>query len=220
MTIHHTDRAGTLLLRSTPTTTPTTGAAVAPADIGTRALVDRDGKPLDLRAAAEDAAGRFEGYAVLWDTVDSYGTTFAPGCFSAGGLDGDLYALLAMHDPFQPIGTFTAAEDGTGLYIKGGWDDDPAGQSWRAKAKGSAPELSVGFRAIMVDPDDENRFTQTRLVEVSQITRRMAAVPGAGFAAARGVPLDGAAAGRRAQDDAENARRLAVARARLELSRS
>jgi hypothetical protein len=31
----------------------------------------------------------------------------------------------------------------------------------------------------MVDPDDESAFTQCRLVETSQITRRMASVPGA-----------------------------------------
>lgn len=148
---------------------------------------------LSLRAAADDDAdgsGAFEGWAVLFDTVDAYGTTFAPGSFDAGGLDRDLYALLAMHDPEQVIGTFTAEErvtdDAAGVWIRGAWDPTPEGQAARARARsGSAPELSVGFVPMMLDPDDENRFTQVRLVETSQITRRMAAVPGAGFAAAR-----------------------------------
>lgn len=141
---------------------------------------------LDLRAAGDSDTGAFEGYAVLWDVTDSYGTRFAPGCFSAGGLDEDLYALLAMHDPTQVIGTFRAREDERGLYITGSWDDTSSGRDARARAKsGSAPGLSVGFVPLMVDPNDENRYTQTRLVEVSQITARMAAVPGAEFAGVR-----------------------------------
>lgn len=167
----------------------------------TRTLVGVDGAPLSLRAAAEQGSG-FEGYACLWDTVDAYGTTFAPGTFSRGGLDGELYALLFMHDPSSVIGTFTAREDERGLWIAGDWDDTPEGQSARARAKsGSAPELSVGFRPMMVDPDDADRFTQARLIETSQITARMAAVPGAGFAAARAQLPTGKPEGERQQDD-------------------
>lgn len=154
--------------------------------VQTRTLVDASGAPISLRAAAASDTGVFDGYAVLWDVLDAYGTTFAPACFGAGGLDSDLYALLAMHDPTEVIGTFTAKEDDTGLWIAGGWDDTPEGSTARKRAgSGSAPELSVGFVPLMLDPDDENRFTQTRLVEVSQITRRMGAVPGAAFASVR-----------------------------------
>jgi HK97 family phage prohead protease len=138
-----------------------------------------------VRAAAEDA-GTFDGWAVLWDTVDSYGTTFAPTSFTDGGLDSDPYAMLWMHDRDRPIGVFTAESRDRGLWIEGGWDDTTDGRDARARAKsGSAPGLSVGFVPIMVDPDDENRFTQVRLVETSQITRRMAAVPGAELVGAR-----------------------------------
>lgn len=145
---------------------------------------------LDLRAAAADAAAAtFEGYACVWDVIDSYGTTFAPRCFSAGGLDADPYPLVWMHDPDKVLGTFTATEDARGLLIRGAWDDTVRGRDARAQARsGSAPGLSVGFVPIMVDPNDENRFTQVRLVETSQIVARMAAVPGASIHTARGVP--------------------------------
>lgn len=158
-------------------------------------LTDRQGRAVDIRAAAQpDGSGTFEGYACVFDVTDAYGTRFAPGCFGAGGLDADLYALLWMHDPTAVIGTFTGQEDERGLWIAGGWDPTPEGQAARARAaSGSAPGLSVGFVPLMLDPDDENRFTQARLVETSQITARMAAVPGAGFSSARsslprGVP--------------------------------
>lgn len=155
---------------------------------------------LDMRAAAE--AGTFEGYLCLHDVVDSYGTEWAPGAWSAGGLDTTerAYALLHMHDPYTPVGTFSAREDDTGLWIAGAWDDSTAGRDARARGKsGSMPALSVGFEALAVDPDKPSRFLQTRLVEGSQITARMGAVPGAGFSKTRITPLDAAAAALRAK---------------------
>lgn len=189
---------------------------------------------LELRAAAADdehPTGLFSGWAVLFDTVDAYGTTFAPGSFDAGGLDRELYALLAMHDPEQVIGVFTAEErmgfdDGTGkgerdgVWIDGGWDPTPEGQAARARARsGSAPELSVGFVPMMLDPDNDTRFTQVRLVETSQITRRMAAVPGAGFAAARhALPRGAVGAEPETLADAKLLERRRAAAAMLELA--
>lgn len=135
---------------------------------------------IDVRAAADTETGSFEGIACVPGVRDSYGTVFAPGCWTAGGLDEDLYALLAMHNPTEPLGTFTAREDDAGLHIAGAWDDTALGRDWRTRARtGSAALLSVGFVPLMVDPDDGDLFTQCRLVEVSQITARMAAVPGA-----------------------------------------
>jgi HK97 family phage prohead protease len=164
----------------------------------TRAL-----QQLDLRAA-DNQDGTFSGYACVWDVVDSYGTTFRRGCFLEGGLDQGEYALLWMHDPTQPIGAFTAEEDGHGLLIKGGWDETPEGQAKRVMARRSAPGLSVGFVPVGVDPDDENAFTSARLVETSQITLRMASVPGASITDARRRLLagDGELEQRQAQVDA------------------
>lgn len=159
-----------------------------------------------VRAAeADDGSGTFDGWAVRYEVKDSYGTTFGRGSFTEGGLDSDPYAFLWMHDRDVPVGVFTAEDKPEGLWIAGGWDDTTAGRDARVRAKsGSAPGLSVGFVALMVDPDDETRFTQTRLVEVSQITRRMAAVPGS--------ELVGARANAAAADDIRLAARAQAAR--------
>lgn len=152
-------------------------------------LETRGLQELQIRAAdSED--GTFEGYACVWDVVDSYGTQFRQGSFIEGGLDQGEYALLWMHNPTEVLGAFTAAEDNHGLLIKGGWDDTTAGRDARVKARRSAPGLSVGFVPIGVDPDDDTVFTSARLVETSQITLRMASVPGAGITKARQITDD------------------------------
>jgi HK97 family phage prohead protease len=148
----------------------------------------------ELTVRADDkGASTFEGWAVMWGVVDSYGTTFKRGSFIEGGLDQGEYALLWMHDPMRPIGAFAAEERDKGLWIEGGWDDTPEGQAARVRARRSAPGLSVGFVPIGVDPDDQDTFTSARLVETSQITLRMASVPGAAITASRISNEDAAA---------------------------
>ncbi|WNI15568.1 HK97 family phage prohead protease [Actinacidiphila sp. ITFR-21] len=135
--------------------------------------------------------GTFEGVACRFNVVDSYGTTFHPNAFKKGGLRGS-YALLFMHDPYQPVGTFTAEERTDHLWISGRYDDTQAGQDARTMARsGSASELSVGFVRTDIpkwdkvkelsEEDQKELFANiraVRLVETSQITARMAAVPG------------------------------------------
>jgi HK97 family phage prohead protease len=133
----------------------------------------------------DPTAGTFEGIALRWSTVDAYGTQFTQGAF-AETLDTDPYAYLWMHDARTVIGQFTAKELDAGLAITGAYDDTPDGQAARVRAKsGSAPDLSIGFSRYATDPDDETIITGARLVEVSQITRRMAAVPGASLTGVR-----------------------------------
>lgn len=146
---------------------------------------------IDLRAAAASATGEFEGFLCRFNERDSYGTRFMPGSFVAGGLDERLYPLLWMHDPFQPGATFTAEErGGEGLWIQGQYDDTQVGQDMRVRAKsGSAPELSVGFVWLDSDAEDENDITKARVVEGSQITARMASVPGSQISAVRQAAL-------------------------------
>lgn len=195
-------------------------AAEVGAALGAEGIRTTATQPLTVRvgeAGTDDDGGTFEGYACVWGVTDAYGTQFARGCFSAGGLDEEPYALLWMHDPWQVLGIFTATEDDHGLLIAGRWDRTREGQDARAKAdSGSAAELSVGFVPVMVDPDDDQVFTAARLVETSQITRRMAAVPGAAITGSRG-PLpkgrpgdDPAAAGTAAADAAAAAARVAL----------
>lgn len=139
----------------------------------------------------EDEDGTFSGVACQYGKKDSYGTTFQPGVFRRG-IDKGSYAYLWMHNPFIPIGTFRADEQSNFLHIDGRYDDTADGRDKRAMARsGSARELSVGFIrtdlpdwkkiAEMSDEDRDdvmNNIRSARLVEVSQITARMAAVPG------------------------------------------
>jgi HK97 family phage prohead protease len=185
----------------------------------TRLAVPATAGGIDLRAAAA-GSGEFEGYACRWNVTDSFGTRFVPGCFTAGELDERLYALLWMHDPNQPGATFTARETDDGLWIEGAYDETQLGQDMRARAKsGSAPELSVGFVWRDSDPDDENAITNARLVETSQITARMASVPGAQISAVRAASLGGEqledAVLVHEDTDVRGALHLAAARARL-----
>lgn len=139
----------------------------------------------------EDQDGTFDGVACQYGKKDSYGTTFHPGVFRRG-IDKGSYAYLWMHSPYTPIGTFRADEQSNLLHIGGAYDDTQDGRDKRAMARsGSARELSVGFVRTDLPPweklaemgDDDradvlDNIRSARLVEVSQITARMAAVPG------------------------------------------
>lgn len=168
---------------------------------------------LDLRFGnGAQVDGTFDGYGSVHNVVDSYGTRMLPGSWTAGGLDDKPYALLWMHDPTVVLGTFTATEDERGLWITGRYDATDVGQRARAQAQsGSAPGLSVGFSVVSALADDEDAFNSVRLVEVSQITARMAATPGAEMSGVRQAESHALAA-------ATVARRAAVARARLLLA--
>ena len=139
----------------------------------------------------EGQDGTFDGVACQYGKKDSYGTTFHPGVFKRG-IDKGSYAYLFMHSPYDPIGTFRADEQPNLLHIAGAYDDTQSGRDKRAMARsGSARELSVGFVRTdlpewkkIAEMGDEDRadlldnIRSARLVEVSQITARMAAVPG------------------------------------------
>lgn len=171
---------------------------------------------IDLRAAAASESGEFEGYLCRFNVTDSYGTHFVPGCFERGGLDEALYALLWMHDPYLPGATFTATEDSEGLFIKGAYDDTQQGQDMRVRAKsGSAPELSVGFVWLDSDENDENAITKARMVEGSQITARMASVPGSQISAVRSGWAGQQAIEVADESGVKDALRIAAARAKL-----
>jgi HK97 family phage prohead protease len=188
---------------------------------------------------ADGEDGTFEGVGCRYGVVDSYGTTFHPGVFKKGLRGG--YALLFMHNPSQPVGTFTAEERGDHLFISGRYDDTVAGRDARTMARsGSAPELSVGFvrtdlpdwKTLAALPEEEYKeklrnIRSARLVEVSQITARMAAVPGSKLKTVRAAlgalfaedepdSLDGQVAAERDRLAAEStARRRAAARLTL-----
>jgi HK97 family phage prohead protease len=142
-------------------------------------------RAIELRAIP-GLENSFEGLACRYGVEDSYGTTFVTMCFTRGGLDNKGYALLWMHDPNRPVGTFTAVERKDGLYIVGTWDDTTAGRDARMAAmSGSAGDLSVGFTWYKEPGSSEDSITIAKLQEVSQVTSRFGAVPGSVLTAVR-----------------------------------
>lgn len=162
---------------------------------------------IEVQVDDDSTSGTFAGWGIRWNVTDSYGTRFRQGCFAAA-LDSDPYAFLWMHDPWTVLGSFAAEERDEGLWIEGTYDPTPEGQTGRARARSrSASELSIGFRRARTNPDDETEITEATLLEVSQITARMASSPGAALADARATA--------EATKALETRRRITAARLRL-----
>jgi len=78
----------------------------------------------EIKRAAVDDTGTFEGYASVYGGVDSYGDTIAVHAYAATlekhRQANTRPALLFSHDPGQPIGVWQdMREDGQGLRVKG-----------------------------------------------------------------------------------------------------
>jgi uncharacterized protein len=78
----------------------------------------------EIKRAAVDETGMFEGMASCYGSVDSYGDTIAPHCYAATleqhKAAGTRPALLFSHDPSQPIGVWQdMRETSEGLRVKG-----------------------------------------------------------------------------------------------------
>jgi HK97 family phage prohead protease len=174
-----------------------------------------------LESPAEGAG--FDGWACRSDRRDAYGTEFAPGCWGDGteSLAERTFPLCWFHDPSNPLGTLRAEDREDGLWITGGWDDTPEGQTGRERARtGSAPALSVGFVPLVSEWHDATdvepaweRFLQCRLIEVSQITLGFQAVPDSEFASARALVVN------RPPDPVSSLPDRGLARSRLLLAR-
>jgi HK97 family phage prohead protease len=78
----------------------------------------------EIKRAAVDETGTFEGYASVYGGVDSYGDTIAVHAYKATlekhQQANTRPAMLFSHDPAQPIGVWLdMREDGQGLRVKG-----------------------------------------------------------------------------------------------------
>jgi uncharacterized protein len=88
-------------------------------------MTDRRLSPaFEIKRAAVDDAGTFEGYASVYGGVDSYGDTIAVNAYAASlerhKRANTRPALLFSHDPAQPIGSWQhMAEDAQGLRVVG-----------------------------------------------------------------------------------------------------
>jgi len=140
----------------------------------TRAYHMPDG--LQFRAVeADDSDGVFEGYAVVWDVVDSHGTRFRKGSFKKT-LDerGDKIKILNQHNIEEPIGKpLEMHEDATGLFVRGQLTEGVQKADEMRKLIGDdvIDSLSIGFSTIKDKQAGQYRdITEVKLYEFSPVT--------------------------------------------------
>lgn len=133
----------------------------------------------ELKFQAE--TGQFEGYASVFETVDTANDRVAPGAFRRS-LDehrrqNRLPPLLWQHDAAQPIGAWREVyEDGHGLYVRGDLfvNDIPrAREAYKLMQEKVVNGLSIGYRVRQSHRDQKagiRVLTDVDLLEISMVT--------------------------------------------------
>lgn len=142
--------------------------------------VKNAGVRLDAKALGDD--GTIEGYASVWNVVDSANEATLPGAFkaslAAAKREKRRIKMLYQHDRYTPIGVWDELEeDQTGLRVKGRLliDVSPKAMEVYGLVKGEAlDELSIGYREIETKNDPSRPgvllLKQLDLREVSPVT--------------------------------------------------
>lgn len=138
------------------------------------------GVALDVKAVGDD--GVIEGYASVWNKVDSYNEAVERGAFKqslgAARREKRSIKMLYQHDSFQPIGVWDdLVEDDTGLRVKGRILKDAsvkAAETYALIREGALDELSIGYREVETKKDPSRPgvllLKQLNLREVSVVT--------------------------------------------------
>lgn len=155
---------------------------------------------IEVRFAAPGEDGTVEGIAVRFDTVDSYGTTFAASAFA--GLEGRTVPMLWSHDPAEVVGSWTGFTIGPKeLRVRGKLNLD-VGRAREVRAMllaGDVRGLSVGFNTLK----SENRAGGIRHVVKAQLHEisftALPAIPGTRVTAIRSTDDRAGAAARLAE---------------------
>jgi len=142
-------------------------------------------KPLGSQAFFEcalelkslDAAGRFAGYASVFDVVDAQRDVVKRGAFlrTLAGRVGEI-KLLWQHQMEEPIGFFTAMfEDAKGLYVEGQLmlELARAAEAHALLKAGVVSGLSIGYQPVRfaTDPATGVRMlSEVELIEISLVT--------------------------------------------------
>lgn len=125
--------------------------------------------PLEVKLADDPLKGEINGYASVFDGIDSYGDSIAPGAFArtlaerkARGSMPPMYfqhGALLGGDP-RPVGVWTSIEeDATGLKVLGklaSLDTDQGRYNLGLIRDGAMRGLSIGYRMIKADYPREN----------------------------------------------------------------
>jgi HK97 family phage prohead protease len=156
---------------------------------------ERKDAAVDLQAAVK--TGVIEGYASLFNVVDSGGDIVAPGAYRASlerlAAEDRKIKMLWQHDPNAPIGIWDdVREDDKGLYVKGRVIQDvtKGREALKLVEAGAVDGLSIGYRTINAHKDESGRriLQKVELWEVSIVTFPM--LPSATIASKTDVPKE------------------------------
>jgi len=161
----------------------------------------RSDAPTPLRLT-DGEAGRFTGYASIFDAVDDQGDRVERGAFARSlkesAARGQPPALLWQHDPGEPIGVWEELrEDARGLACVGRLClETRRGAEAHALMKlGALSGLSIGYRVRAAGRDQASgvrRLLDVELLEISPVT--FPALAAARVATVKGVDPAGLAA--------------------------
>lgn len=117
-----------------------------------------------------------EGYASVYDVVDSGLDIVAPGAFSKSISGGRKVRMLWQHDMSSPIGVWDEMrDDAKGLFVKGriSRDVQRGAEAIALFRMGAMDSLSIGYRTVKAEPEGGGRIrkiTEAELWEVSAVT--------------------------------------------------
>ncbi len=134
-----------------------------------------------LLKAVNDAKGRIEGYASLYNVEDSEADLVLPGAFDASLKEwtraGRTPPLLWQHDQTQPIGIWQFIKsDASGLFVRGQLfvnEIARAAEAYALLKRGALPGLSIGYRPEVARRDAKRGLRlleRIRLYEISLVT--------------------------------------------------
>lgn len=138
------------------------------------------GIALDIKAIGDD--GVIEGYASVWDVVDSYNEAVVPGAFkaslAAARREKRTIKMMREHERAKLIGVWDdLAEDSTGLRVRGRILKDvsvEAAETYGLIREGALDELSIGYREVETKKEPARPgvllLKQLNLREVSVVT--------------------------------------------------
>lgn len=138
------------------------------------------GVALDFKAVGDD--GVIEGYASIWDKVDSYNEAVVQGAFklslAAARREKRSIKMLRQHSTSDLIGIWDdLTEDDAGLRVRGRILKDAsvkAAETYALIREGALDELSIGYREVETKKDPARPgvllLKQLNLREVSVVT--------------------------------------------------
>ncbi|MCE5204111.1 MAG: HK97 family phage prohead protease [Coriobacteriales bacterium] len=140
--------------------------------------------PFEVKADLfDDSTGSFEGYLSVFGNLDLVGDIVEPGAFTRTiEQNKGVFPLLWFHDPYEPVGMFSAQEDSKGLYIKGQLDLNTrrGAELYSGLKMGYIRDLSIGYKIVRKEVDEANgirRLQELALREGSLLTANFAANP-------------------------------------------